>query len=52
MYVSYSDLSMEGVYRVSGQSSEIIDLKEKFNEGMHWGVTTECVNVWSENLYS
>ena len=33
MVVCYVDLSLQGVYRVSGQNSEIIDLKEKFNQG-------------------
>ena len=33
MLVRYVDLSLQGVYRVSGQNSEIIDLKEKFNQG-------------------
>lgn len=32
-HVSCTDLSVAGVYRVSGQSSEIIELKEKFNQG-------------------
>jgi hypothetical protein len=41
----FSDLSVEGLYRVSGQSSEIIELKEKFNEGMPW--STEY-DVWNE----
>ena len=29
-----ADLSLEGLYRVSGQSSEILDLKEKYDEGV------------------
>lgn len=29
----FSDLSVEGIYRVSGQTSEVADLKEKYDEG-------------------
>lgn len=27
-------LDMEGLYRVSGGTSKVLDIKEKFNEGM------------------
>lgn len=30
-----SDLNVPGVYRVSGQSREVIELKEKFNDGKY-----------------
>ena len=33
-----TDLTVQGVYRVSGQSSEIIDLKEKFDQGNCSGI--------------
>ena len=28
-----SDLTVQGIYRVSGQNSEIMELKDKFNQG-------------------
>ena len=31
----YVDLTIEGIYRVSGQTSEVIFLKEKYDEGMY-----------------
>ena len=28
------DMTAEGIYRISGQTSEVVDLKEKYDNGM------------------
>ena len=30
----YVDLTTEGIYRISGQTTEVVDLKEKYDNGM------------------
>ncbi|XP_011403146.1 PREDICTED: rho GTPase-activating protein 29-like [Amphimedon queenslandica] len=53
-FIERHSLDSEGIYRLSGATSKVLDLKEKFNEGepVHWNELNDChIVTGSVKLY-